>query len=91
MKLPKLPVDFFNPSPQRTTMLERNDWFIPIGEGPKEEKELTVKELYARHDKVKKVIKAILIVLGAAAFVVLGYYFFRDYTDLTPPKYFNYF
>ena len=78
MKL-KMPVDFLNPRVQKTTSNERDDWFVPIGEGIKEEKDPTIYDLDTRHEKVKKVIKTILLVIGTAIFVYLGYLFFQEY------------
>ena len=91
MLKPKLPVDFFNPNVQRTTMLERDDWFVPLKEGFREEKEPVVEVMNRRRDKVKRVVKTILIVLGVAAFIVLGYYFFKDFFEPNPPSYHPFF
>lgn len=87
----KLPVDFFNPGPHKTTMFERDDWFVPIKEGLKEDTEPIVEVTNHRRDKVKKVIKTILVILGVAVFVVLGYYFFKDFLEPTPIKYHPFF
>ena len=82
MQKPKLPESFFNPSVQPVSLMERDDWFVPVGEGLKEEKAPTIQDISPRHEKVKKVIKTILIILGVAAFLVLGYYFYRDFMEL---------
>lgn len=76
----KVPVDFLNPRVQKTTSLERDDWFVPVGAEVKEEKEPIIQDFSVQHDKTKKVIKTILLVIGIAVFIVLGYYFFRDWT-----------
>ena len=79
MQKPKLPESFYNPSVQPVTMMERDDWFVPVGEGLKEEKDPTIEDISPRHEKVKKVIKTILIALGVAVFLWFGYLFFRDF------------
>ena len=82
-----VPMDGLDPRVRKTTALERGDWFAPVGPGPKEEKDPTIQDFGTKTHKTKKVIKTILQVIGIANFLVLGYYFLREFFE---PNFYNY-
>ena len=88
----KVPVDFLNPRVQKTTSHERDDWFVPVGAEVKEDKDPSVQDFTTENGKVKKVIKTILLVVGIAVFIVLGYYFVKDFLEapVNPLKFSGY-
>ena len=65
----------------------RDDWYVPSKEGIREETEPVVEVVNHKRIKINKVTKTILIVLGVAAFLVLSYYFYRDFLN---PNLYNY-
>lgn len=76
---------FFNRHVQPTVILERDECFVPTKEGVKEEP--IVEVMNPRRAQATKVVKTILIVLGVAIFIMLGYYIFSDFLE---PNFYNY-
>ena len=77
---------FFNRPVQPTIILDRDDGFVPT-EGVIEEIEPVVEVVNRRREKVRKVTKTVFIVLGVSIFIMLGYYFFRDFLK---PNFYSY-
>ncbi len=72
---------FQNPNIQKITPMEHGNWFAFKEDVDLESTEIDLKFQNEKTVKIKKVLKIVLILLGIAVFLVLGYYFVKDFLD----------